>query len=83
MLRMKNLERLAKIILVIYHLVISHGWPGREKDVCIMSSQNLSLLKADYKIAKSMKQNPRIYKTEMLPPLLDKLHNYEQVVLTV
>lgn len=47
-----------------------------------MSSQNLALLNGDYKIAKSMRQNPRIYKTEMLPPQLDQLSNYDQVVLT-
>lgn len=68
---------------MIYHLIISHGWAGCEKDICVMSSENLSLLKGDYIVAKAMKQNPRVYKTEMLPPMLDKLSEYKQVVLTV
>lgn len=58
---------------IMYHLIVFYGWKGREKDVCIESSNNINFLASSYKRAKGMQQNPRIYKTELMPPLPEKL----------
>lgn len=57
----------------MYHLIIKHGWRGREKDICIASSTDLTTLKEHYLMAESMAQNPRVYETELMPPSLDRL----------